>query len=125
MNCSRLLSAQPTLSAACCTTCESQDVHHHPDSSLVYPPYVQLHHSFPAILGSTLLIAFDTRLCAVHGGVPDSGLELGFHEVLVSWKLILVGWMEGVMILMKRLLGEGCPPGHQLSTVVGEDGGVN
>ena len=124
MNCSRLLSAQPTLSAACCTTCESQDVHHHPDSSLVYLPYVQLHHSSPAILDSIPLAASGTRPCAVHVGVPDNELELEFHGVQGSWKLFLGGWMVSVMILMKRLWGEGCPPKHQLSIVVGGEGGV-
>ena len=58
---------------------------------MVYPPSVQLHHSFPAILDSASLIVSDNRPYAVHGDVQDNGLGLGFRVILGSLILVELG----------------------------------
>lgn len=78
-----------------------KDAHHHQDSSVVYPRFVQIHHSSPAILDLIYPIEFDIHPDAVHGDAPDNELGRVYRVILGS--LILGVFWEDEMKLGKQL----------------------
>jgi hypothetical protein len=113
MNCNLPLSTPPISSALSRIHSRVEGIHHHQDSSVVYPPFVQLHQTSPAISDSIPPIESDTHLDAVHVDEQDNGLELGYHVILGSLIWVMY-WAVGVMKLGMRLWGVGCPPARQL-----------
>jgi hypothetical protein len=59
------------------------NLHHHPDSFLVYFPSVRPRHSFPAIWDSACPAGPDTRPYAVRADEQDNGHGQVYREALV------------------------------------------
>jgi len=85
---------------------------------VVYSQFVQLHHSFPAILDSFSPTVPGIRPDVVRAGGQDSGLGRVYRVILGSVIWAVWYWVVIGMISEMRLWDVGCLPVHQLVGLV-------